>query len=198
MLPLTWAMPAVITHISSDCVILLRKGRMVSGRLGLAHEDRRRHVQALGPARAHEPRHHLRHRLHDHLHDPEVVEDREERGHEDDRGQDLEREHEADAPPCRWPRRPSPGGCPPPWMPSAPKTKLGAHVREVQEPGDLPADPGEDLLADRRLQDEEGEARTAARGPTGSCGAGWPGGSWTGPRRSRGRRGDRRGTSGVP
>ena len=31
MLPLTWAMPAVMTHISSDCVILLRKGRMVSG-----------------------------------------------------------------------------------------------------------------------------------------------------------------------
>ena len=31
MLPLTWAMPAVITHISSDWVMRLRKGRMVSG-----------------------------------------------------------------------------------------------------------------------------------------------------------------------
>ena len=34
--------------------------------------------------------------LHDHLHHPEVVEDREERGHEDDGGQDLEGEDEAE------------------------------------------------------------------------------------------------------
>ena len=31
MEPDTWAMPAVITVISSDCVIAGRKGRIVSG-----------------------------------------------------------------------------------------------------------------------------------------------------------------------
>ena len=96
MPPLTWAMPAVITHISSDCVILLRNGRIGERGLGLAHEDRGGHVQALGAARAHQARHHLRDGLHDHLHHAEVVEDREQGGDEDDRGQDLEGEDEAE------------------------------------------------------------------------------------------------------
>src|SRR5205823_4028087 len=65
-------------------------------RLGLAHEDRRRHVETLGPARSHDLVHRDRERLDDDLHDAEVVHDREQRRHEDDRRHDLEGEDDTD------------------------------------------------------------------------------------------------------
>ena len=65
-------------------------------RLGLAHEDTGGDVQRFGPARAHHPLHHPRRPLDDHLHDPEVIENGEESGDEDDRGENLEGKDETE------------------------------------------------------------------------------------------------------
>ncbi len=73
---------------------LVQVGSDGERRLGLAHEDRGRGVQRLGPARAHQAGHHLGQRPDDGLHDAVVIENGEERRDEDDGGQHLEGEVE--------------------------------------------------------------------------------------------------------
>ena len=95
MPPEMCAIPAVMTVISSDSVIRGRKGRMVSGAsvcpmkmLAATLSDSAplaRITRCITTAKSAD----------DDLHDPEVIEDGEERGDEDDRRQHLEREDHA-------------------------------------------------------------------------------------------------------
>jgi hypothetical protein len=62
----------------------------------LSEEERGGHIQRLCAADSHQPGHHDGEEANDPLHDADVIEDREQGRHEDDRGQDPEREDELD------------------------------------------------------------------------------------------------------
>ena len=69
---------------------LLDEGLDEEGRLGLAHEDVARRGEGLGPRGAHGALHHPGHPAHHELHHAQVIQNRHQRGQEDDRGQDRE------------------------------------------------------------------------------------------------------------
>ena len=152
MIPaLMCAIPDVMTQRSSDSVMVLRYGRTVQGRLRLSHEHAGGGVEALRAARPHEAGRDAREQRHHHLHDAEVVEDREQGGHEDDGGQHLEREDEPDAAAPRLAQRP--------------EHELRALERQGEERADLLSQPAEDPLADGDLQDEQGQRELEAQAP---------------------------------
>ena len=74
---------------------LLQKWADGQRRFGLAHENAGRHVERFRAADAHQSRHHPGRALDDDLHDAKVIENGKERGHEDDRRQNGEREDES-------------------------------------------------------------------------------------------------------
>src|ERR1019366_3798338 len=83
MPPETWAMPLVITVISSERVSSGRNGGMVSGASVWP-------MKILGAAGAHEAGHHLSGEFDDELHDSVVIEHGEEGGDKNDGRQHLE------------------------------------------------------------------------------------------------------------
>ena len=63
-------------------------------RFRLPHENARRDVQRLRPARAHHPLHHPCRRANHHLHHAEVIQQRKQRGDENNRRQNLKRKNQ--------------------------------------------------------------------------------------------------------
>ena len=86
-------MPLVITIISSDLVSLVQKRADGERSFRLAHEDAGGDVERFRAAGAHDVRHDPGDGANDELHDADVIEKREKRGDEDDRGQHLERKN---------------------------------------------------------------------------------------------------------
>ena len=78
--------------MSSERVAPARKGRMVSGSFGLAHEDACGDVGRFRAGGAHGALHDEGDDLDDLLHEPDVIQDGEEGGDEDDGGEDGEGE----------------------------------------------------------------------------------------------------------
>ena len=106
MPPLTWAMPEVITHINSDCVMRLMNGLMVNGASVCPMKTDAATLRLSAPLAPINLRHDPRKRAHDEGHHAQVVQDGEERRDEDDGRQHLEREDEADRLCADRPRRP--------------------------------------------------------------------------------------------
>ena len=95
--PEMWAIPEVITVISSERVIRGRNGRIVSGASVCPMKIEAATFRLSAPLAPMTRLITTREGAHDHLHDPEVVHDREQSGDEDDGGQDLEGEDHAEA-----------------------------------------------------------------------------------------------------
>ena len=95
MPPEMCAIPEVMTVISSDSVMRGRYGRIVSGASVCPMKMLAATLSDSAPLAPHHAVHHDREQPDDDLHDAEVVEDREQRGDEDDRRQHLEREDDA-------------------------------------------------------------------------------------------------------
>ena len=93
--PEMWAIPEVITVISSERVIRGRNGRMVSGASVCPMKIEAATLRLSAPLAPMSPAHHHRERPHHDLHDAEVVQDREQRRDKDDGRQDLQGEHHA-------------------------------------------------------------------------------------------------------
>ena len=131
-----------MTVISSERVIRGKERPDGERRLGLTHEDRGRHVEAFGSARAHHPAHQNGEGAHDELHDAEIIHDGKQRAHEDDRGQELEREDHAQA------------GV---RLAQLAEDELGADVGIVENSGDEAAQRAKQLLTGGNAEDEDGE-----------------------------------------
>src|SRR6267143_1658599 len=138
--PETCAMPAVITVISSERVMRGRKGRIVSGASVCPMKIDAATLRL--SARTHDLIHRDREGLHDNLHDAEVVHDREQRGDEDDRRHDLEREHHPDARVL---------------LADLTEYECRAGVREAEDLRHGRAEPAEDRLADRNPEHKDRE-----------------------------------------
>ena len=149
MPPEMCAMPAVMTVISSDSVMRGRYGRMVSGAsvcpmkmLAATFSDSAplapitRFITTANGAD-------------DELHDAEVIEDREQRGDEDDRRQHLEREDHAVLAPSG-PSTVVMMSLHTARSPSGPNTNADADGREVEQLADPIAEHLERGLAERR------------------------------------------------
>ena len=90
-------MPQVITVISSDLVRLVEKGTDGEWRFGLAHEYAGGDVEGFRAAGTHDSRHDPGKGADENLHHADVVEKRENRGDEYDRGQHLKSKDKAKA-----------------------------------------------------------------------------------------------------
>ena len=114
------------------------------GRLGLAHKGIGGHIEGLGPASAHKALHHPGHPLDNPLHDAKVIEDGHEGGEEDNRRQHLESEDHPEAALAAA-------------LAEGAEDELRPVGSEAEEGDKEPAQPGENIAADRGLEHKKGK-----------------------------------------
>ncbi len=156
MPPLTCAMPDVMTHISSDCVMRLMNGRMVSGASVCPMKTDAATFRLSAPlapislvitfAKARTMT----------AITPEVVQDREQRGDEDDRRQHLEREDEPDGLGADGPAA---------LDAKLAEDEFGADEGKVEQAVDLGSHPLEEDPAPGRLEHHQGQSELKAQAP---------------------------------